>query len=126
MRMWWWCCSCGRWPAWCGVAPACGRVAVGTSASREPWSSTLDDMATTLKWSAKRCCECPDLRPDNWTLPPAPRRVGRRTTPGSRAAVLRRSEQTRVSSARDDEVGGLHSAIRAEQGWRAAVLDERA
>jgi hypothetical protein len=34
---------------------------------------------------------------------------------GSRAAVLRRSEQTRFSSASDDEVGGLQSAIRAER-----------
>jgi apolipoprotein N-acyltransferase len=36
-------------------------------------------------------------------------------TIGSRAAVLRRSEQTRFSSASDDEVGGLQSAIRAER-----------
>jgi hypothetical protein len=28
---------------------------------------------------------------------------------GNRAAVLRRSEQTRFSSARDDEVGGFHA-----------------
>ena len=34
---------------------------------------------------------------------------------GSRAAVLRRSEQTRFLSASDDEVGGLQSAIRAER-----------
>ena len=34
---------------------------------------------------------------------------------GSRAAVLRRSEQTRFTSASDDEVGGLQSAIRAER-----------
>ena len=33
----------------------------------------------------------------------------------SRAAVLRRSEQTRFTSASDDEVGGLQSAIRAER-----------
>jgi hypothetical protein len=42
--------------------------------------------------------------------------------------VLRRSERTRFSSANDDEVGGLQSAIRAERseaiehGSRAAVL----
>ena len=29
--------------------------------------------------------------------------------PGSRAAVLRRSERTRVLSARDDEVGGFRA-----------------
>jgi apolipoprotein N-acyltransferase len=34
---------------------------------------------------------------------------------GSRAAVLRRSEQTRFTSASDDEVGGLQSGIRAER-----------
>ena len=39
---------------------------------------------------------------------------------GSRGAVLRRSEQTRFSSASDDEVGGLQSAMRAE---RAAGSD---
>jgi hypothetical protein len=33
--------------------------------------------------------------------------------------VLRRSEQTRFLSASDDEVGGLHSAIRAERAQRA-------
>jgi hypothetical protein len=33
--------------------------------------------------------------------------------PGSRAAVLRRREPTCPSSASDDEVGGLQSAIRA-------------
>jgi hypothetical protein len=52
--------------------------------------------------------------------------TARQLDPGSRAAVLRRSEQTRLSSASEDEVGGLQSAIRAEQGWRAAVLDDRA
>jgi apolipoprotein N-acyltransferase len=46
---------------------------------------------------------------------------------GSRAVELRRSEQTRFSSASDDELGGLQSAIRAEQVAGAAVsLDERA
>jgi hypothetical protein len=39
----------------------------------------------------------------------------RQSNPGSRATVLRRSEQTRFSSASDDEVGGLPSAIRAER-----------
>jgi hypothetical protein len=34
---------------------------------------------------------------------------------GSRAAVLRRREQTSVSSASDDKVGGLQSATRAER-----------
>ncbi len=42
--------------------------------------------------------------------------------------MLRRSKQTRFSSANDDEVGGLQSAIRSERseplniGSRAAVL----
>jgi hypothetical protein len=35
--------------------------------------------------------------------------------PGSRSAVLRRSEGTRFSSVSDDEVGGLDSAIRASR-----------
>jgi hypothetical protein len=35
--------------------------------------------------------------------------------PGSRAAVLRRSEGARFSSPSDDEVGGLQSAIRRER-----------
>jgi hypothetical protein len=35
--------------------------------------------------------------------------------PGSRAAVLRRSEPTRFSSASDDEVGGFRGAIRSER-----------
>ena len=43
---------------------------------------------------------------------------------GSRAAVLRRSERRRFSSASHDEV--LQSAIHADQRSRAAVLDERA
>ncbi|HEY6683072.1 MAG TPA: apolipoprotein N-acyltransferase [Propionibacteriaceae bacterium] len=42
---------------------------------------------------------------------------------GSRAAVLRRREQTSVSSASDDEVGGLQSAIRAERS--EAINTER-
>jgi hypothetical protein len=41
--------------------------------------------------------------------------TARQSNPGSRAAVLRRSEQTRLSSANDDEVGGIQSAIRAER-----------
>ena len=39
----------GGRPAVRGVSLACGKVAVGTSASRESLSSTPDDMATTLK-----------------------------------------------------------------------------
>jgi hypothetical protein len=39
--------------------------------------------------------------------------AGEQLDPGSRAAVLRRSERTRLSSASDDEVGGFPSAIRA-------------
>ena len=35
--------------------------------------------------------------------------------PGSPAAVMRRSEGTRLSSPSDDEVGGLQSAIRSDQ-----------
>jgi hypothetical protein len=34
---------------------------------------------------------------------------------GSRAAVLRRSEPTRLSSASDDKGGGFPSAIRSER-----------
>jgi hypothetical protein len=34
---------------------------------------------------------------------------------GSPAVVMRRSERTRFSSASDDEVGGLQSAIRSER-----------
>jgi hypothetical protein len=34
---------------------------------------------------------------------------------GSRAAVLRRSEPTRFSSASDDKVGGYPGAIRSER-----------
>jgi hypothetical protein len=41
---------------------------------------------------------------------------------GSRAAVLRRSEQTRFSSASDDEVGGLQSAIRAERAAASEAI----
>jgi len=50
------------------------------------------------------------------------------SNPGSPAAVLRRSERTCLSSANDDEVGGLQSVIRSERseqsnpGSRAAVL----
>jgi hypothetical protein len=50
------------------------------------------------------------------------------SNPGSRAAVLRRSERTCLSSANDNEVGGLQSMIRSERseqsnpGSRAAVL----
>jgi hypothetical protein len=42
---------------------------------------------------------------------------------GSRAAVLRRSEGTRFSSASDDEVGGMQSAIRSEHSNRAVEHD---
>jgi hypothetical protein len=34
---------------------------------------------------------------------------------GTRAAVLRRSDQTRFQPASDDEVGGFQSAIRSER-----------
>jgi hypothetical protein len=38
--------------------------------------------------------------------------------------VLRRSEQTRFLSASDDEVGGLHGAIRARDVRAADLQDE--
>jgi hypothetical protein len=38
---------------------------------------------------------------------------------GSRAAVLRRSEQVRLSPGSDDEVGGLQNAIRSERSERS-------
>jgi hypothetical protein len=36
--------------------------------------------------------------------------------------VLRRSEQTRFLSASDDEVGGLHGAIRAERAQASGAI----
>ncbi len=50
-------------------------------------------------------------------------RIGR-FEPGSRAAVLRRREETRSSSPSDDKVGGCKSAIRARD-VRAADLQEK-
>jgi hypothetical protein len=41
---------------------------------------------------------------------------------GSRAAVLRRSEQTRFTSASDDDVGGLRSGIRAERASASEAI----
>jgi apolipoprotein N-acyltransferase len=41
---------------------------------------------------------------------------------GSRAAVLRRSEQTRFTSASDDDVGGLQSGIRAERASASEAI----
>jgi len=50
-----------------------------------------------------------------------------RSNPGSRAAVLRRSEGTRFSSPSDDEVGGFQSAIRASgaSNQQSAIRSER-
>jgi predicted amidohydrolase len=44
--------------------------------------------------------------------------------PGSRAAVLRRSEGTRFSSPSDDEEGGLQSAIRSERSEQSNSVSE--
>ena len=41
------------------------------------------------------------------------------------AAVLRRSEQTRFSSANDDEVGGFRSAIRSERSEQSNTVSRR-
>jgi hypothetical protein len=41
------------------------------------------------------------------------------------SAVLRRSEWTRFSSASDDEVGGLHGAIRAERAEASGAIKHR-
>jgi hypothetical protein len=46
--------------------------------------------------------------------------------PGSRAAVPRRSEGTRLSSPSDDEVGGFQSAIRRDQDCAPLSTSERA
>jgi hypothetical protein len=42
--------------------------------------------------------------------------------PGSRAAVPRRSEGTRLSSPSDDEVGGFQSAIRRERSEQSNTV----
>ena len=46
------------------------------------------------------------------------------SNPGSRAAVLRRSERTCLSSANDDEVGGLQSVIRSERSEQSNTVSE--
>ena len=45
--------------------------------------------------------------------------------PGSRGAVLRRSEGTCFSSRSDDEVGGSKSAIRAERALASEAIEHR-
>jgi hypothetical protein len=47
------------------------------------------------------------------------------SNPGSRAAELRRSERTCLSSANDDEVGGLQSVIRSERSEQSNTVSQR-
>jgi hypothetical protein len=51
--------------------------------------------------------------------------IGCRERRKSRAAVMRRSHQTRFVSASDDEVGGFRSAMRERLGKPARVADLR-
>ena len=55
----------------------------------------------------------PERRRSRRTTERDPRERSEPIRHGSRAAVLRRSEGTCLSSPNDDEVGGLQSAIRA-------------